>query len=183
MDALTAIFTRSSAAKLSEPAPSREQLEILLKAGAKAPDHGRLIPWRFVVLEGKARERLGDALARIRSLKEPNAPEAALTQERAKALRAPVVIAVAAHIDRSGRIPEIEQLLAVGAGVQNMLLAAHAMGLGAMWKTGEAAYDESVNRMLGLGPDDRIVAFLYLGTLAQKGQGREIDVQSLTTWL
>ncbi len=183
MDALTALTTRVSATKLGDPAPTRAQLNVILRAGVRAPDHGRLTPWRFVVLEGAARTRLAEAMAATKRQKKPEASPAELDQERAKALRAPVIIAVAARL-ASGKIPEVEQILAAGAAVQNMWLAAHAQGLGAMWKTGDAAYDDGVKATLGLEATDKIVAFLYLGTaVGPNAPRREIDVTSLTKWL
>ena len=183
MDALTAIVTRRSAAKLGEPGPSRAQIVEILEAGVRAPDHGRLSPWRFVVLEGAARARLGEAIAELKRRKKPEASPAELDRERAKAQRAPVIVAVAARLDQSGRIPEIEQVLAAGAATQNMFLAASALGFGAMWKTGEAAYDDDVKAALGLEASDRIVAFLYLGTTILEAPRREVAVEPLTIWL
>lgn len=168
MDLLSGIEARTSAAKLAEPAPNREQLMRIVAAGARAPDHGRLRPWRFVVLEGDARGRLGDAMAQMLLAKMPAASADQLDSERRKPLRAPVIVAVGAHISK-GRIPEIEQVVAVGAAIQNMLLAAQALGFGAMWKTGGAAYDVNVKQMLGFAPEDHIVGFVYLGTTATPG--------------
>ena len=90
---------------------------------------------------------------------------------------------MAARLDQSGRIPEIEQVLAAGAATQNMFLAANALGFGAMWKTGEAAYDDDVKAALGLEASDRIVAFLYLGTTMLEAPRREVAVEPLTIWL
>jgi nitroreductase len=164
MDALTAIRTRASASKLAEPGPTPEQLDLILKLGIRAPDHGRLSPWRFVVIEGEARARFGQAIADIRRRRPPEPTERELEREAEKAMRAPTIVAVAAHITNPERIPPIEQILAAGAAAQNMMLAAHAMGLGAMWKTGTAAYDGELKKTLGLDEDDHIVAFLYIGT-------------------
>jgi nitroreductase len=163
MDALTAIETRVSANKLGEPGPTPDQIETILNMAARAPDHGRLSPWRFVIIEGEARHILGKAMADIARRNKPEAAEAELEREAGKAMRAPSIIAVAARTANPERIPEIEQIVAVGAAVQNMFIAAHAMGLGAMWKTGAAAYDGGVKSALGLLPTDHIVGFLYLG--------------------
>ncbi len=163
MELLEGIESRTSAAKLGEPAPTRAHLERIIDAGMRAPDHGRLRPWRFVVLEGAARARLGDAMADMLRAKVPDATPDQLSSERNKPMRAPVIVAVAAKITK-GKIPEIEQVLAVGAAVQNMFLAAQALGYGAMWKTGAAAYDPKVKALLGLAAEDHIVALLYLGT-------------------
>ena len=182
MELLTGIESRTSALKLGAPGPTREHIEQIIRAGARAPDHGRLRPWRFVVLEGDARARLGDAMADMLKKKFPEAQAAQLDVERGKAMRAPTIIAVAAKITQ-GKIPEIEQITAVAAGVQNMFLAAHALGYGAMWKTGGAAYDDSVKTMFGLAPEDHIVALLYLGTATVKGPLIEAPVEQVVTWL
>jgi nitroreductase len=163
MDALTAIETRVSANKLGDPGPTPDQIETILHMAARAPDHGRLSPWRFVVIEGESRHILGKAMADIARRNKPDATEADLERETGKAMRAPTIIAVAARTANPERIPEIEQIVAVGAAVQNMFLTAHALGLGAMWKTGAAAYDGGVKSTLGLLQTDHIVGFLYLG--------------------
>jgi nitroreductase len=168
MDLLAGIESRTSATRLGEPAPDRERLTRIIAAGTRAPDHGRLRPWRFVVLEGDARRKLGDAMADMLLARMPGATPDQLEGERRKPMRAPTIVVVAAHTTK-GKIPEIEQLLAVGAAVQNMLLAAQALGFGAMWKTGGAAYDVNVKRMLGLEPDDHIVGLVYLGTTVAAG--------------
>jgi nitroreductase len=168
MDLVTGIEARTSATRLGSPGPTREHLQRIIDAGLRAPDHGRLQPWRFTVLEGDARAKLGDAMADMLRAKLPDATEDQLASERAKALRAPTIVAVAATITQ-GKIPEIEQVLAVGAAVQNMFLVANALGYGAMWKTGGAAYDPKVKELLGLAPRDHIVAFMYLGTTVAPG--------------
>lgn len=182
MDLLTGIESRTSAIKLTDPAPSREHIERIIAAGTRAPDHGRLRPWRFVVLEGDARRTLADAMAELLRKKIPASTTEQLDGERRKAMRAPVIIAVAAHITQ-GKIPEIEQVLAVGAAVQNMMLAAQALGYGAMWKTGGAAYDPAIKQLLGLDIEDHIVAFLYLGTTAAPGPLVAAPTEGVVRWL
>jgi nitroreductase len=164
MQAIDALLRRRSAKTLTDPAPDAGALELLLECGARAPDHGRLRPWRFIVIRGAARERLGELMADLLRRKDPAASAEALQRERQKPLRAPLIIAVAAVCDTAARVPPIEQILAAGAAAQNIMLAAGALGFGAMWKTGEAAYDEAVKSALGLTAPDAIVGFLYLGT-------------------
>ena len=180
MELLEGIGSRTSPLKLTAPGPSAAHIEQIIRAGTRAPDHGRLRPWRFAVFEGAARERLGDAMANCLRARIPNSPQEHLDAERNKALRAPTVIAVGAKISK-GKIPEIEQVGAVNAAVQNMLLAAHALGYGAMWKTGAAAYDPGVKAMLGLAPEDHIVALVYLGTVLTPGPLVEAPVDSVIT--
>jgi nitroreductase len=183
MDVLTAIEARTSAIRLGEPGPTAAQVEQLIRACAAAPDHGRLAPWRFVVISGRGREALGNALAQVRLARVPDATKSLLQSERDKALRAPVIIAVAARLARGGKVPELEQLLAVGAGVQNMFLAAQALGYGAMWKTGEAAYETSVKAAIGLEPEDQIVAFLYLGSPIGAAPPKPRSIEGLVSYL
>jgi nitroreductase len=178
MDVLSAIELRASAARLNEPGPAPDKLEQILHAGLHAPDHGRLSPWRFVVIEGDARKRFGQFLADRLRTKDPGASSDSLEKEAAKPLRAPTIVTVAAAITQ-GKIPEIEQVLAVGAGVQNMLLAAGALGFAAMWKTGEPAYDPAVKQFLGLDAGDHIVAFLYLGTAPALPPARNVSLEGL----
>jgi nitroreductase len=182
MNVLEAIESRASAAKLSAPGPTRAHLEQIIRAGARAPDHGRLRPWRFAVMEGDAKLRLGNALADMFKAKQPQATDAQLDGERAKVLRAPTIIAVAAHIT-PGKIPEAEQLSAVAAAVQNMFLAANALGYGAMWKTGAGAFDANVKRALGFAAEDHIIAFLYLGTVLTAGTASASAIDGLVNWL
>jgi nitroreductase len=182
MELLAGIEARTSAVKLAEPGPTREHLETIMRAGARAPDHGRLKPWRFVVLEGAAREKLGAQMAEMLRAKVPSADQAQLDAERGKVLRAPTIVVVAARITK-GKIPEIEQVLAVGAAVQNMFLAAQALGYGAMWKTGAAAYDAKVKATLGLAAEDHIVALLYLGTTTTPGPIVPVSIDGIVTWL
>lgn len=182
MEVLEAIQTRVSATKLVAPGPTREHIGQIVAAGVRAPDHGRLRPWRFVVLEGAARAQLGDAMARLLRSKLPDATPEQLEGERNKPMRAPTIIVVAAAITK-GKIPEIEQVLAAGAAVQNMFLAANALGYGAMWKTGAAAYHASVKALLGLAPEDHIVALLYLGTAAANGPLIPVPTDAVVRWL
>jgi len=145
------ILGRASAARLGSPAPTRAQLEIILSAGLNAPDHGRLRPWRYVVLQGDGLDLLGRAMSELKQRQTPEASAEVLDAVRMKARRAPVIVVAAAHLVKGHRkVPEIEQIIAVGAAVENMVLAAHSLGIGTMWKTGDPAYDSQVKQVLGL---------------------------------
>jgi nitroreductase len=165
MQAIDVLLKRRSPKTLIDPAPDEGALGLLLECAARAPDHGRLRPWRFIVIRGAARERLGELMAKQLLRKLPAATAETLQRERQKALRAPLIVVVAAVCNPDARIPAIEQILAAGAAAQNMMLAATALGFGAMWKTGDAAYDGAVKVALGLAAEDAIVGFLYLGTV------------------
>jgi nitroreductase len=169
MDTLDAIISRHSVPVpfLAEPAPDDAALRRIIAAGSAAPDHGRLRPWRFVVIRGEARSRLGQVFEEALRRREPDAAEAALEQERGRPLRAPLLLAVLVATDPDhAKIPLVEQVLSGGAAVQNMLLAAHALGYGAKWVTGSNAYDGHVKTALGGQADDVIAGFLHLGTVA-----------------
>src|SRR5579863_925907 len=169
MQVIDALLQRRSAKALTDPAPDAGALHLLLECAARAPDHGRLRPWRFVVIRGAARERLGELLADQLRRKLPAASAETLQRERQKALRAPLIIVVAAVRNAAAKIPPIEQVLAAGAAAQNIMLGASALGFGVMWKTGDAAYDDTTKVALGLTAEDATVGFLYLGTPAPDG--------------
>src|SRR5438132_6779168 len=164
MEAIELLRSRHSASKLGAPAPSAEAIEAMLEAAARAPDHGRLQPWRLILIEGDARRSFGAILAESLAGRNPLAGEAALAREREKALRAPLIIVVTTRCDRSGKIPIVEQIISAGCAAHGLMLAAFAQGLGAFWRTGEAAYDEAVKGALGVGSEDLIVGFIYVGT-------------------
>ena len=164
MDALTLLETRSSTGALVAPAPSRAELERIITLAMRAPDHGRLRPWRFLVIEGEGRKALGEALVQALLARQPDAPAPLLDKEREKPLRAPMILVAAAMLTDHPKVPQVEQLLAVGAATQNVMLALPALGYGGIWRTGEPSYDPVVKRALGLAHHDAIVGFLYIGT-------------------
>jgi len=165
MELSAAIDTRSSAGRLTEPGPTPLHLDRILKAGARAPDHGRLQPWRFIVLEGAMRDTFIRAAAEAKRVRLPAMTDEQLAAEREKIGRSPTIVVVGCAVNREqSKIPEMEQFAAVSAAVQNLFLSAHDLGYGVMWKTGAAAYDPHVKAAVGLKPDDHIVAILHLGT-------------------
>jgi nitroreductase len=164
MEAIELLLTRYSAIKLGAPPPSKEAIDGMLEAAARAPDHGRLQPWRLILIEGDARRPLGEILAESLARRDPAVGDQALAREREKALRAPFIIVVATRYDRSAKIPIVEQTIAAGCAAHSLMLAAFAQGLGAFWRTGGAAYDEAVKAALGITSDDLIIGFIYVGT-------------------
>lgn len=162
--ALEAIHKRQSPIKLRDPAPDTSALNAMLAAGMCGPDHGRLKPWRFIVVSREGRGALGQALADSLKAREPESSESVLERERQKAFRAPSIVVVAAKtLDRKS-VPCIEQVIAAGIAAYNILLAASILGYGGMWRTGPAAYDPLVKSSLGMDPSDELIGFLYLGT-------------------
>lgn len=149
---------------LSEPAPDAEQLAQILSVALTAPDHGRLRPYRFIAIRGDARARLSDIFGEATLRREPDVDPAYLQKQKDKPLRSPMVVVVVASLIESHKVPEIEQMLSAGAAAHNVLLASNALGFGSIWLTGDNAYDEYVRDQLGLAENERIVAFVYLGT-------------------
>jgi nitroreductase len=165
MELLTAIDSRSSAAKLTLPGPAPAELARMLEAAGRAPDHGRLRPWRLIVLDGELREKFAWAAAAAKRLRVPTLSDEQCAAEREKILRSPTVVVVGCAVQRQqSKVPEIEQVVAAGAAAQNLFLAAHALGFGVMWKTGAAAYDPAVKAVVGLNAQDHIVGIMHLGT-------------------
>ena len=166
MDALTLLHERSSMGKLMGPQPSPEQLEAIYRAALRAPDHKELRPWRFIEFSGDGLARLGELFAEAEYREDPHAGDAALDSARKKPLRAPMVIAVIARVTPDvPKVPRIEQVISAGCSAHGILLAAHALGLGAMWRSGKYAFDPTVCKGLGLEEEDEVVAFIYLGQL------------------
>ncbi|HLR17935.1 MAG TPA: nitroreductase [Alcanivoracaceae bacterium] len=166
MNAIEAIQQRVSIGVLGDPAPSEEQVEALLAAAVRAPDHGVLRPWRFLILTGKQREQLGNIFVSALRQSNPDLSEQEAERAACRPLRAPMLMVAVAEVEEGHRIPVIDQILATGAAVQNIMVAAHAMGIGAMWRTGDMAQNVHVKEALGFAAKDEIVGFLYLGTPA-----------------
>jgi nitroreductase len=164
MELLTAIGTRSSAARLTQPGPTALHLLRILEAAGRAPDHGRLRPWRVIVLDADLLQRFAFAAALAKRARLPAMSDEQLAAERDKIIRTPTIIVVGCAVRRESKVPEIEQVIAAGAAAQNLFLAAHDLGYGVMWKTGAAAYDADVKATVGLLPDDHIVGIMHVGT-------------------
>lgn len=164
MNAYDCIISRSTIPKLIHPAPQDVDLNKILMAGLSAPDHGKLRPWRFLIVEGEGLLTLGETFARSAKEDDPELDEGRLNRFRNLPQRAPMVIVVVAETLEKHKIPVQEQVLATGAAVQNMLLACHELEFGAIWRTGALAYNPYLKKSLGYQKKDEIVAFLYLGT-------------------
>jgi nitroreductase len=162
-----------TARNLTDPGPRDDQLQQILAAGVRVPDHGRLGPWRFIVIKGDARAKFGDVLADAYEKANDGTFEELLDIERERFQRAPVVIAVASRVIKDHKIPEWEQQLSSGAACMNMLNAAHAMGYTAQWLTEWPAYNDDVAAALGLGENERIAGFVYVGSPAEPPEERK----------
>jgi nitroreductase len=159
---------------LGDPGPGPEEIEMILAIASRVPDHKKLAPWRFIVLEGDARVQLGEVVAQacVAAEKEPPS-EVRLSMERKRFLRAPVVIAVVSRTKPHPAAPEWEQVLSAGAACLNLCLAANALGYGTSWLTEWIAYDKRVGAALGLADGERIAGFIYIGTATGRLEERE----------
>ena len=169
---------------LGEPGPDATQLHTLLTAAVRVPDHGKLTPWRFLRIHGTARRQLGDLLAERQRERDPQAPAAVIEKDRQRFDHAPLVLAVVAMLQPGHKVPEQEQLLSAGSACFSLLLAAQALGFGAQWLTGWAAYDPVVMQRLGLAADERIVGFIHIGTPKEAApeRSRPDPMSRLTDW-
>lgn len=157
------IRERRSVGRVSDVAVPREVLAELLEAATWAPNHRLTNPWRFVVFQGAARDGLGDAHTAAVARANPAMDATALAAQRALTRRAPVIIACLSCPGTEDPVVRREDRDAVCAAIQNMLLMAHARGLGAIWRTGLFVDEAEVRTFLGCEDTDEIVGFVYLG--------------------
>lgn len=159
--------------QLGEPGPDAATLQRMLASAVRVPDHGKLVPFRFIRIHGDARHALGEFLA-ARSLHlDPDAPTAAIEKDRARFSYAPEIITVVARLTSGHKVPEQEQLLSAGSVCFALLQAAQASGFGAQWLTGWMAYDGEVARTLGLAANEKVVGFIHIGTPLLEAPERE----------
>lgn len=184
---LEAIHSRRSIGKVTDEQPPRELIQQMLDAAVTAPNHHMTEPWRFFVLTGSARNRLGEALVeeRLSQEEDPDSvPEKVLDKIRAKPLRAPVIIAAAVQPKPGTKIWEVEEICATAAAIQNMLLAGDSLGLATMWRTGDPAYSEPVKRFFGLDEDDTLLGMIYVGYAeTEPGPSPRTPASDVTVWM
>ena len=185
-----AIRSRRSAKRLLDTPVERQVIERLLEAATWAPNHHLTEPWRFWVISGAGRERFGEAMAAgdLNTHRDatPEQRETMRTSAIGKAHRAPVIIAVAAVMAESNKNPDLEEISATAAAIQNLLLQAEAEGLGAIWRTGRSAYEPEMAEYFGLTERDRILGFLYIGHPDPDAPARTSErrpAAEVTTWL
>src|SRR5712692_8144242 len=173
-DALELLKTRRSIKpiELDGPAPSAAEIETLLTIASRVPDHGKLVPWRFIVFEGDARLEAGDRIVAAFGADHPHAKPKHLEFERIRLARAPLVVAVVSRVRLHAKIPEWEQVLSAGAAAMNLLHAAHALGFAASWITEWYAYDRRVLNAFGLSAEERIVGFVHIGSAVRSSEER-----------
>jgi nitroreductase len=168
--------------QLHAPGPDTDTLLQILRSASRVPDHGKLVPFRFLRIQGDARQALGDLLADRTLQKDPAAPNGAVEKDRGRFADAPVIITVVASLRTGHKVPLEEQWLTAGSVCFALLQAAQACGFGAQWLTGWAATDPVICTALGLGPDERIAGFIHIGTSSMEVPERERpDVSALLT--
>lgn len=179
--ALELIMSRRSATTLEAPGPTQEQLGQLLAAAGTVPDHGQLRPFRFAVVEGEGRDTFGRALAASAQDLNPGFPEAKLEGIRSKAFRSPTSIVVIAS-PKPGKIEKWEQLATAACAGYAIVLAAHAIGVGAVWKSVPFTRGKGLVELFGLNPQEEVLGWIHLGTSTQGSSTRApFDVSGLTT--
>lgn len=162
----TFLATRRSVkpAQMTGPGPSADELQAILTIAARVPDHKMMVPWRFVVFEGEARARFGDALAAACQAEEKEPPSSVrLDTERARFNQAPLVVAVISRVNPVPAAPEWEQILSAGAACYNLCLAANSFGYASNWLTGWYSYSPGIRRHLNLAENERIAGFVHVG--------------------
>ena len=160
---------------MGDTPPSRADVDRMLAAACSAPDHGAVRPWRFHIIEGEARNKLGELFGKALLERDPFAPSAAIEKEQGRPLRAPLIIAVCAKVDpsRAPKVPVVEQVVAAAAAMEHLVLAANAMGYGAIVLTGKNAHDPVVRKAFDLEGEDELLGFVYIGEMAEPAPAKE----------
>ncbi len=184
MSVLDIIKARRTIGAMQDKDVSENAINLMLEAGTWAPNHKKTEPWKFRVFTGDSRVRLGDEMERIMKQKTAHLSEEEALKKTTKAkkgpLRAPVIIAVA--VSPSGKVPEIEEISAVAASIQNMLLVAEEQGLATIWRTGDIVYQSELNDFLSLEEDDKLLGLIYVGHPNKEASSKRIPYQDKTIW-
>ncbi len=183
MSGITTLLSRKSHNRLGGSPPTKSQVETMMKAALRAPDHAGLKPSRYQVYQGESLKRLGRYFVEAARAQTPDISDTKIEKIDNKPLRAPMVIAAIVNITEHKKVPEIEQILSAGAGVQNLLMAAHFMNIGSIWRTGDLAFNSTLMTRLGLAENEKIVGFVYLGEeQGDKKNLPQIDTENFVEW-
>jgi nitroreductase len=172
MEAIDALKNRTSSPRLTGDTPNKIALETIFQAAMRAPDHAQLRPWRFLLVEGGDRQKLGDLFVKAKREDNSLLTEAEIEKTRNKTLRGPLILVAIVSVQAHPKVPEIEQVLSAGAAIQNILLAAYALDIGAIWRTGSMAFHPTVKSGLGLTSNEKIAGFVYIGD--RQGKERQL---------
>lgn len=168
METLEAIQTRNSVPLLTDPAPTSEEMSEVYKGALRAPDHARLRPWKFIEVRGDSRDKLAKIFIDTATALNSDLSENEISKLEKAPHRAPMVIILAANIKEHPKVPEIEQIISLGAAAQNILLGIHEIGYSAVWRTGNMAFNPEITKFLGLEENFKIIGYLYVGTSTGK---------------
>ena len=168
METLEAIQTRNSVPLLTDPAPTSEEMSEVYKGALRAPDHARLRPWKFIEVRGESRDKLAKIFIDTAAALNSDLSENEISKLQKAPHRAPMIIILAANIKEHPKVPEIEQIISLGAAAQNILLGIHEMGYSAVWRTGNMAFNPEITKFLGLEENFKIIGYLYVGTSTGK---------------
>lgn len=173
MSGVDSLLSRRSipAQYLTAPGPNDAEIAAAMELTLRAPDHGRLQPWRYRLIRGAARTQFAELLVTRALARDPATPEAQLHKLRTRPLQAPLVIVLSAQPHADPKVPEIEQLLAAGAAAMNLLNAFHLQGFGAIWLTGPSVYDAGVAQALGCASGEQLLGFMYVGSISEQVPG------------
>ena len=184
METLEAIQTRNSVPLLTDPAPTSEEMSEVYKGALRAPDHARLRPWKFIEVRGDSRDKLARIFIDTATALNSDLSENEISKLEKAPHRAPMVIILAANIKEHPKVPEIEQIISLGAAAQNILLGIHEIGYSAVWRTGNMAFNPEITKFLGLEENYKIIGYLYVGTSTGKEKPiPELEIQDfLEVW-
>ena len=169
----------------TEPGPTHDEIELILRCATRVPDHARLTPWRIKVIQGQAQERIGKLWAEVYLRQQPDATAKEIEFEAQRPCRAPLLLFIHTQIESTDRIPRWEQILSGGAVCQNILVAATALGFASQWLSEWPAYDDEVKEAMGVSPTDQVLGFIYIGTAKEipKERARPELVDVVEFWL
>ena len=184
METLEAIQTRNSVPLLTDPAPTSEEMSEVYKGALRAPDHARLRPWKFIEVRGDSRDKLAKIFIDTATALNSDLSQNEISKLEKAPHRAPMVIILAANIKEHPKVPEIEQIISLGAAAQNILLGIHEIGYSAVWRTGNMAFNPEITKFLGLEENFKIIGYLYVGTSTGKEKPiPELEIQDfLEVW-
>ena len=184
METLEAIQTRNSVPLLTDPAPTSEEMSEVYKGALRAPDHARLRPWKFIEVRGDSRDKLAKIFIDTATALNSDLSENEISKLEKAPHRAPMIIILAANIKEHPKVPEIEQIISLGAAAQNILLGIHEIGYSAVWRTGNMAFNPEITKFLGLEENFKIIGYLYVGTSTGKEKPiPELEIQDfLEVW-
>jgi len=169
---------------LSEPGPDDRTIRSLLTIASRVPDHGKLVPWRFIVIRGEARKRFSASFCEMALKRDPSLAGEGLEKEKTRFTRAPVIIAVVSRAASHPKIPEWEQVLSAGACCMNLVMAAHAYGFVGNWLTEWMAYDDEALAMIGIDREEKVAGFIHIGTPSVPPSDRpRPDLDEIVSWI